>query len=196
MVPCHLFVAYVIELGAAKHAKAVLGKQKRAQELQPKQQRSYQDSTWRLIAFLHSLNATLCLLVSSATVYYQIYHPLIGTICQVHAIVVWLKNCSYAFTNRDLRHAMLRPEHAATLPELYSACPYPQNITIGNLSYFWWAPTLVYQPVYPRSTRIRWLFVATRLGEVIGLSVFIWLASAQCGHSPGVAAPRQGSDGL
>ena len=184
LVPCHLFIAYVIELSAAEHAKGVLGRRKRNQagdvHSQEPTQPNGRYSTWRNIAIAHSLNATFCLVVTSLTVYFYIYHPLIGTICEVHAVIVWLKISSYAFTNRDLRHALLHSSEASSsLPELYSACPYPRNITLRNLSYFWWAPTLVYQPVYPRSQNIRWIFVAKRLAEVAGLSVFIWLASAQ-----------------
>ncbi|KAI1021479.1 hypothetical protein LB505_000194 [Fusarium chuoi] len=82
----------------------------------------------------------------------------------MHAITVWLKTASYAFTNRDLRHAYLHPVEGERelVPELYTQCPYPQNITFSNLVYFWWAPTLVYQPVYPRTDKIRWVFVAKR----------------------------------
>jgi diacylglycerol O-acyltransferase-1 len=97
----------------------------------------------------------------------------------MHAIIVWLKNCSYAFTNRDLRLAYLNPSAESGLPHLYAACPYPNNITLENLAYFWMAPTLVYQPVYPRTKSIRWSFVAKRLAEFCGLAVFIWLLSAQ-----------------
>ena len=100
--------------------------------------------------------------------------------CQLHAITVWLKTSSYAFTNRDLRHAMLHPGGPeSALPDIYTQCPYPKNITLGNLCYFWWAPTLVYQPCYPRTERIRWDFFLKRVGETIALSVFIWLACAQ-----------------
>ncbi|KAL8893331.1 MAG: hypothetical protein Q9192_005371 [Flavoplaca navasiana] len=182
LVPCHLFVAYIIELGAAQHAKGALGRLKRS-DYDPdndlyQKSRSFQ-ATWYTIAWAHGINATFCLLVTTYVVYYHINHPMIGSICQVHAIIVWLKNCSYAFTNRDLRHAYLNPSSAGTLPEIYSQCPYPQNVTISNLAYFWWAPTLVYQPIYPRSPSIRWLFVVKRLAECLALSVFIWLASAQ-----------------
>ena len=112
-------------------------------------------------------------------VYFYIHHPGIGTLCQLHAIIVWLKNCSYAFTNRDLRLAFLNPSADPGLPAIYAACPYPRNITLNNLAYFWMAPTLVYQPVYPRSPSIRWPFVMKRLAEFFVLSVFIWLLSAQ-----------------
>lgn len=183
MVPGHLFLAYVIELTAAEHAKGVVGQIKKSVDLDPTSKAqavaTSHDSTWRFVGWAHGINATLCLLITSVTVYYYVNHPLIGTICEVHAIIVWLKNCSYAFTNRDLRHAMLHPETADALPDFYSSCPYPKNITLKNLSYFWWAPTLVYQPVYPRSSHIRWSFVAKRLTEALGLSIFIWLASAQ-----------------
>lgn len=181
LVPCHLFVAYIIELAAVSQAKGAIGRAKRHDQ-------SSQDSvhaakgfraTWIIIAWAHGINATLCLVVTSFTVYYLINHPLIGTIAEVHAIIVWLKICSYAFTNRDLRHAFLKPAFASTLPDLYSSCPYPRNITLPNLSYFWCAPTLVYQPIYPHTSNIRWLFVAKRLSEVFSLSIFIWLASAQ-----------------
>lgn len=183
LVPCHLFIAYVIELAAAQHAKGVIGRTKRkdsdCQDHSEAQASKTFQSTWRNIAWAHGINASLCLLVTTVTVYKYIHHPLIGTICEVHAIIVWLKNSSYAFTNRDLRHALLNPSSAASLPEIYSQCPYPRNVTLRNLSYFWWAPTLVYQPVYPRSDNIRWIFVAKRLAEGAGLSMFIWVASAQ-----------------
>lgn len=181
LVPCHLFVAYIIELAAAHQAKGAIGRAKREQG--PHQDsiqaaKSFR-STWIIIAWAHGINATLSLLVTSVVVYRHVYHPLIGTISEVHAIILWLKICSYAFTNRDLRHALLKPDSASTLPELYSACPYPRNITLSNLSYFWWAPTLIYQPVFPRTTNVRWIFVAKRLAECVSLSIFIWLASAQ-----------------
>lgn len=99
--------------------------------------------------------------------------------CEVQGIIVWLKNCSYAFTNRDLRHAALYPSASSPLPEIYKDCPYPKNITVRNLCYFWLAPTLVYQPVYPRTSKIRWSFVAKRVVEMVGLGIFIWLMSAQ-----------------
>lgn len=133
---------------------------------------------WHLVALLHGLNATLNLLVTTSVVYYSIHHPGIGTLCELHAIIVWLKTCSYAFTNRDLRLAFLSSSQPP-LPDLYRSCPYPRNISLNNLTYFWWAPTLVYQPVYPRTDRIRWGFVLKRAAEVFALSVAIWIASAQ-----------------
>ncbi|PGH23660.1 hypothetical protein AJ80_02266 [Polytolypa hystricis UAMH7299] len=180
LVPCHLLVAYVIELAAAQQIKGAIGRKKRDDsEAEDIREHTTFHSTWRYVALAHTINASLCLLVTTYVVYYDIHHPGIGTLCQVHAIIVWLKICSYAFTNRDLRHAVLRPSPTALLPEIYKACPYPHNITFNNLAYFWLAPTLVYQPVYPRTPCIRWSFVAKRVAEMVGLCVFIWLTSAQ-----------------
>ena len=175
LVPCHLFVAYLIELIAVPAVPEGAGKEKEDEgngEDQP-------GWSWRLIAFAHALNATICLGFTTAVVYGSIHHPLVGTVSEVHAVIVWLKICSYALTNRDLRQARMHATPSRILPSVYSTCPYPRNITLGNLSYFWWAPTLVYQPVYPRSTSFRSGFFLKRVMETIGLSTFIWIASAQ-----------------
>ncbi|KAH8591783.1 MBOAT, membrane-bound O-acyltransferase family-domain-containing protein [Bisporella sp. PMI_857] len=189
IIPCHLLLAYLVELAAAQQARASMrGSKKRDGTATPggsyvptdAELRKFQ-STWTIIAWIHGLNATLCLLITSVIVYFFIHHPLIGTLSEVHAIIVWLKTASYAFTNRDLRHAYLHPSKRLedAVPDIYNQCPYPHNVTLSNLTYFWWAPTLVYQPVYPRTPKIRWEFVLKRVAEVFGLSVFIWIASAQ-----------------
>jgi diacylglycerol O-acyltransferase 1 len=183
LIPVHLLVAYVVETVAAEQARGAVGRRKRSDAglHAPENERDRREfnATWRYTAVAHTINATLCLGITNMVVYFYIHHPGIGTLCEFHAIIVWLKNCSYAFTNRDLRHAMLHPTNPSLLPEMYLQCPYPQNVTFRNLFYFWWAPTLVYQPVYPRTPGIRWTFVLKRTLEVIGLSVFIWLLSAQ-----------------
>ncbi|KAI0007833.1 MBOAT, membrane-bound O-acyltransferase family-domain-containing protein [Xylariaceae sp. FL0662B] len=183
LVPCHLFIAYSFEWYAAKQARISkaqsVGRGGSSSPTEDQQARF--ESKWRSIRRAHLFNATLALAVHSWVVYFHIHHPLIGTITELHVIIVYMKVLSYALTNRDLRHAYLHPikGELAALPELYARCPYPQNITMANLTYFWWAPTLVYQPVYPRSEKIRWVFVAKRLGETVCLSVFIWFCSAQ-----------------
>lgn len=180
-MPCHLFVAYIIELAAAHQAKSVLARQKKednSPEQREERRKSFK-STWRLIALAHGMNATLNLMIANVVVYYYIHHPGIGTLCVLHAVIVWLKVCSYAFTNRDLRLALFSPSADVPLPEIYKECPYPRNITLRNLTYFWWAPTLVYQPVYPRSPSIRWSFVVKRIIEAVSLAIVIWVASAQ-----------------
>ena len=182
LVPCHLFLAYLIEYAASRQARGAYARTKDDKKTPTKGQKDDQLNTvnnfWRLIAFAHGTNASLNLAIATYVVYYHIHHPGIGMLCERHAVIVSLKTCSYAFTNRDLRHAFLH-SNEERVPEVYKSCPYPDNITLGNLCYFWWAPTLIYQPVYPRAARIRWSFVLKRAFEVIVLSIVIWLASAQ-----------------
>lgn len=190
VVPCCLMVAYLIELFAAYEARTSLlrafnsdkkdGKRDGSSSPTLEEQARFR-TTWYLIMGLHFMNISAALVVTSLVVYYYVNHPLIGTIVEMHAIIVWLKTASYALTNRDFRHAYLHPQtgECEAIPEMYDSCKYPKNITLGNLCYFWWAPTLVYQPVYPRNDKIRWLFVLKRSAEVLGLCVAMWILSAQ-----------------
>jgi diacylglycerol O-acyltransferase-1 len=187
LTPCHLFIAYVIEYLASQTAVRALGSKKKnddkSDSLKAKAGGVKETifSTWTIIALLHALNATVMLVYATHKVYNNIHNPGLGTIAEMHSVIVWLKVCSYAFTNRDLRHAMLFPDPSGTqlTPALYKSCPYPRNINFGNLCYFWWAPTLVYQPVYPRSEKIRWDFVFRRLCEFSLLCILIFVTSAQ-----------------
>ncbi|ETN39421.1 uncharacterized protein HMPREF1541_05644 [Cyphellophora europaea CBS 101466] len=184
ITPIHLFVAYIIERVAMEHAKGAVGRRKKSDAgmKSPETEKDRKEflNTWWYIAIAHTINATLALGITSIVVWWGVNNPGIGTISELHAIVVWLKTCSYAFTNRDLRHAMLHPGGPeSAIPLIYGNCPYPKNVTLNNLCYFWWAPTLVYQPYYPRTDKIRWGFFFKRVGETVALSVFIWLLVAQ-----------------
>lgn len=160
-VPLHLFVALFIEKMASHTMNT---KEKKLKHL------------WRAIALLHSINVVFTFFITSYVVFYHLYNPLIGTICECHAVVVCLKVASYALTNRDLRDSAI---DKSPVPELYNTCAYPKNLTWSNLAYFWWAPTLVYQPVYPRSDKIRKSFIAGRVFEMALTSILIWFLTSQ-----------------
>lgn len=206
LVPCCLLIAYLIELfaayeartsklraannswrgkgrgdGAARGAKHEEGSSSDGTTSPTEDQQARFRRIWYTIVALHLFNISLALIVTSWGVFSYVNHPLIGTIVEMHAIIVWLKTASYALTNRDLRHAYLHPQKGEldAIPELYRSCSYPSNVTFVNLCYFWWAPTLIYQPVYPRTDKIRWLFVLKRVGECFGLCVVMWVLSAQ-----------------
>lgn len=186
LTPCHLFIAYWIEWAAARYVENVAARMQRegqvgAEQIIKEERRKSKSffSTWSAIAISHALNATFMLAFATHVVYYWIHNPGLGTITELHAVVVWLKVCSYAFTNRDLRQSYLRSDAVSEMPELYRQCPYPRNINFLNLCYFWWAPTLVYQPVYPRSSRVRKDFVVKRFLEFAALGVLIWITCAQ-----------------
>jgi diacylglycerol O-acyltransferase-1 len=91
-------------------------------------------------------------------------------------VIVALKVASYALANRDLRDMYLE---SIPTPKEYASAPYPENICLSNLMYFWWAPTLIYQPVYPRTDAFRWGFFLKRSGEAIGILFALWFIIAQ-----------------
>lgn len=171
LIPAHLLFGYLIELVASIHARSSKAHNKKTDNQDPKLR-----IAWGLIAFLHTLNATVSMGMATGIIYYKIQNPLIGTLCQIHAAIVWLKQLSYAFTNRDLRDAYLE---GIPTPDMYKSCEYPRNISLSNLCYFWWAPTLVYQPVYPRSPSFRWGFFLKRVFETIGLCIAMWFLTVQ-----------------
>ncbi|KAA8903826.1 hypothetical protein TRICI_005637 [Trichomonascus ciferrii] len=163
-VPVHFFIALAIEKLASVTAT-------RGKKAPPRKH------LWRFFALLHSLNALLVISITSYTVYFEhIWHPFIGTLCECHAIIVCLKVASYALTNRDLRDSYV---DSTPIPEIYVKAAYPTNLTLSNLVYFWWAPTLIYQPVYPRSPAFRPGFAIKRVLEMVGSIVLIWFFSSQ-----------------
>ncbi|RPA87862.1 hypothetical protein BJ508DRAFT_301083 [Ascobolus immersus RN42] len=172
LIPLQLLIAFVTEYFAAVQARRSYEEAKQSDGKKPPKLKAF----WYIIGFIHGLNSFFYLAIANYVVYYKIHHPVIGTACEFHAIIVWLKHISYAFTNRDLRDAYLED---SPVPESYASCPYPQNITFPNLWYFWWAPTLVYQPVYPRSGQFRPSFFFKRVAEVIVLSLAMWFLTMQ-----------------
>src|SRR5271170_1688068 len=96
-------------------------------------------------------------------------------------VIVAMKVISYALTNRDLRDIYLE---SIPTPQEYASQPYPENINLSNLLYFWWAPTLIYQPVYPRTKSFRWGFFLKRSGEAIGILFALWFIIAQYATYP------------
>ncbi|KAJ1885655.1 hypothetical protein LPJ66_010011, partial [Kickxella alabastrina] len=57
---------------------------------------------------------------------------------------------------------------------------YPHNVSLRNFGYFWLAPTLCYQPSYPRiSGPISKSFVAKRLSELVILCITMYVVIQQ-----------------
>lgn len=186
--PCHLILSYFFEIAAARCAGAPIrltykkhaGTTAPAKTgIQTDKQISNFDRLWSVIRWLHGINVAACFSITSLAVLFFIYEPLIGIFCEIHTIIVCLKTVSYALTNQSLRYTYLNPlcGQGDTVPTIYGQSLYPRNITLSNLTYFWWAPTLVYQPVYPRTQKTRWSFVAKRVVEVLVVGVFIWVVS-------------------
>ncbi|KAL1335521.1 hypothetical protein HN51_064384 [Arachis hypogaea] len=82
-----------------------------------------------------------------------------GVTLMLFACIVWLKLVSYGHTNYDLRALAKSNEKVEGLPSTLSM-DYPYDVSIRRLAYFMLAPTLCYQPSYPRTPSIRkgWVF--------------------------------------
>lgn len=78
-----------------------------------------------------------------------------GVTLMAFASITWLKLVSYAHTNHDMRKISRSVNQGDVLPSSLDSNYYPHNVSFKSLVYFMLAPTLCYQPSYPRTTHIR-----------------------------------------
>jgi diacylglycerol O-acyltransferase-1 len=131
----------------------------------------------------HTLNSLLCyhILVGQSILTISFYFVAcwrvskVGSAALVTTLILFLKLTSYALVNRELREMYLT-DNGETSDGSHK---YPNNITIPNILYFWWAPTLCYQPSYPRSARFRTTFFLKRVSELVVCSVTMYLLAEQ-----------------
>ncbi|CAN1340256.1 Diacylglycerol O-acyltransferase 1B [Linum perenne] len=81
-----------------------------------------------------------------------------GVTLMLFACIVWLKLVSYAHTNYDMR-AVAKSVEKGVAPSAALNVDYSYDVNFKSLVYFMVAPTLCYQPSYPRTPCIRkgWL---------------------------------------
>jgi diacylglycerol O-acyltransferase-1 len=104
---------------------------------------------------LHFCNINLALGIPSYVVYDQLDSPINGAILMLCATVLWMKLISFVHANSDYRHHPERNQDTdvgfvTSVDEESLARSYPQNVTLSDLYYFWFAPTLTYQIAFPR----------------------------------------------
>ncbi|XP_051131822.1 diacylglycerol O-acyltransferase 1A [Andrographis paniculata] len=98
-----------------------------------------------------------------------------GVTLMLFACIVWLKLVSYAHTNYDLRVLSKSLDKFEVLSSYWNM-DYPYEASLKSLAYFMVAPTLCYQPSYPRTSCIRKGWVARQLIKLViftGLMGFI-----------------------
>jgi len=137
----------------------------------------------RLGMILHFVNTNLSLGVVCAIVWHLIDSPFVGAGLVMQATVTWLKLISYVHANQDYR---LTNSHGTTLAMVKdlddedARVRYPENVTLGDIYYFWFAPTLTYQIAFPRVPFVRWsrvlvltfqLFLSTTLAAFLAMQV-------------------------
>ncbi|KAJ1730538.1 Sterol O-acyltransferase 2 (Sterol-ester synthase 2) [Coemansia sp. Benny D160-2] len=124
----------------------------------------------------------------------------------LHTVVNWMKIHSYLSTTRRLACALRErselTSHSPTssssssseddhqhkgsgrLRELdsvlspYANARFPQTLTMHNFLMFQLSPTLVYELEYPRTPRIRWLYVAEKMAGTAGIFVVFYVVVA------------------
>ncbi|KAF1892623.1 hypothetical protein Lal_00011091 [Lupinus albus] len=82
-----------------------------------------------------------------------------GVTLMLLTCIVWLKLVSYVHTNYDMRALTVSNEKGEVLPNTLNM-EYPYSVSFKSLAYFMAAPTLCYQPSYPRTPSVRkgWVF--------------------------------------
>jgi diacylglycerol O-acyltransferase-1 len=156
---------------------------------------------------LHIANLVFQISIPTVIVYFFVKHPLPGMVALFLPTILFLKLISYVLVNKELRrerddklrrdqgidvlksprpaedpakdaldHALLDPDAPPFDP---AAVKYPDNLTLGNIGYFWLAPTLCYQPCYPRITRFRKSYFAKRVLEMVIVSIGIVFLAGQ-----------------
>ncbi|OTF73871.1 diacylglycerol O-acyltransferase 1a-like protein [Euroglyphus maynei] len=109
------------------------------------------------------------------------FNPIAGSSCCLYYTVVFLKLISYHMVNYWHRQYNVRSKKEdnnnltsdGNNGEIQSSSSplveYPNNLTLWNLYYFIFAPTLCYELNFPRTKRIRKSFLIKRLLEIFFL---------------------------
>ncbi|KAI9022998.1 MBOAT, membrane-bound O-acyltransferase family-domain-containing protein [Phycomyces nitens] len=170
-VPFSLAISLLVEYSMAKLAI----KAKEAKESNPEFVKKL--ATLERVAFAtHVTHLVFLLMFTSFIVYTKIYHPMAGSSALFLSLITFLKLTSYALVNQELREAYVegKPD------EFYDAdTAYPNNISAKNLLYAFFAPTLCYQPSYPRSPKFRTTFFLKRVGELVVCLVMMYVLAEQ-----------------
>ncbi|KAI8326041.1 hypothetical protein GQ54DRAFT_315343 [Martensiomyces pterosporus] len=168
------FVALAIEVNAIPKKPASEGKGEALRVGVSKEE--------KVTVAMHLANLAFVLVVPSCITYFAIFQPALGTLVMMLACIMFLKLYSLAATNFDLRRAYRLGDKGLDSDPLridYSVA-YPRNVTLRNFGYFWLAPTLCYQPSYPRiAGPIRKSFVAKRLTELVILCITMYIVIQQ-----------------
>jgi diacylglycerol O-acyltransferase-1 len=127
------------------------------------------------------LNLSLILIFPALYIYYYQPNPAGAFIAVCSYSIVFLKLVSYSHINYRCRYGLYEKKLEIKHPVIISKGPiiYPQNLTIKNLYYFIFAPTLCYELNFPRSPRIRKSFLCRRFGEIFVISSLQYCLSQQ-----------------
>ncbi|TKY54467.1 Diacylglycerol O-acyltransferase 1 [Spatholobus suberectus] len=119
-----------------------------------------------VVVLLHIINTSAALFYPILVILRCDSAFLSGVTLMLFACIVWLKLVSYAHTNYDMRALIKSVEKGEALPNTLNM-DYPYSVSFKSLAYFMVAPTLCYQPSYPRTPYIRKGWVIRQLVKLI-----------------------------
>mmetsp|Transcript_19380 Transcript_19380/g.40098 ORF Transcript_19380/g.40098 Transcript_19380/m.40098 type:complete len:783 (+) Transcript_19380:243-2591(+) len=131
--------------------------------------------------FLHLSNAFVALVVPGVVVWAFRPTPGASAGLLMCGTILWMKLISYYHTNSDYRVggelSKLSSPLVTDLAEDEVSKTYPENVTLKNIYYFWFAPTLTYQIAFPKAphgVRLSYVFgVLVRMSISAALIVFL-----------------------
>nr|AGH55993.1 acyl CoA:diacylglycerol acyltransferase [Tetraena mongolica] len=125
-----------------------------------------------VVVFLHFIITTTSVLYPVFVILRCDSAVLSGVTLMLFSCVVWLKLVSYAHTSHDMRSLAQSFEKGDASPSsLIEENNY--DVNLKSLAYFMVAPTLCYQPSYPRTERVRKGWVARQLLKLIIFTGFM-----------------------
>jgi diacylglycerol O-acyltransferase-1 len=127
------------------------------------------------------LNLSLILIFPAVYIYYRQPNPAGAFVAVWLYSITFLKLVSYSHINYRCRYGLLEKKLEKKDPVIISIGPiiYPSNLTIKNLYYFIFAPTLCYELNFPRSPRIRKTFICRRFAEIFVICSLQYCLSQQ-----------------
>eukprot|EP01112_Ceratiomyxa_fruticulosa_P001380 TRINITY_DN1145_c0_g1_i1.p1 TRINITY_DN1145_c0_g1~~TRINITY_DN1145_c0_g1_i1.p1 ORF type:complete len:481 (-),score=65.60 TRINITY_DN1145_c0_g1_i1:138-1580(-) len=126
------------------------------------------------IEIYQSINIAASVILPTALVWTTRPNPASGVTVMCATCCLMMKLISYARVNSQLRAMYKKSKHDNTDPNAY-----PNNLKLFNLYWFLFLPFLVYQLEYPRTDRIRWLYLGRRVFEMAFLSTLIYILIQQ-----------------
>ncbi|XP_057545399.1 diacylglycerol O-acyltransferase 1A [Amaranthus tricolor] len=116
----------------------------------------------RVVILLHTLIATICILYPVFVILRCDSAVLSGVTLMLFTCTTWLKLVSYAHTSYDMRAIA----QSSTKEDALKA-DFPYDVNFKSLVYFMVAPTLCFQPSYPRTAYIRKGWVARQVLKLV-----------------------------
>jgi diacylglycerol O-acyltransferase-1 len=110
---------------------------------------------------------TVLLALPVAIIFFLRLGPFSSLVVLTWYTVLWLKLVSYCQVNWWCR--MASSDTAPETEKDHKLVVYPNNLTVSDLLYFCWAPTLCYELNFPRIPRIRKIFLIRRILEAVFL---------------------------